>query len=49
MSWNSLGPLVALHGKTNSKEYLRILGDHVHPIVYEVFPYGDGVFQDDDA
>ena len=33
ISWISLGPIVALYVKINSKDYLNILGDHVHPMV----------------
>ena len=33
ISWNSLCLIVALHGKINIKDYLNILGDHVHPMV----------------
>ena len=48
ISWNSLCPVVALHGRINSKDYLNILGDHVvHPMVQALFPDSDGIFQDD--
>ena len=28
-------------------DYLNILGDHVHPMVQELFPDGDGIIQND--
>ena len=31
-------PIVALHGRINNKDYLRILKDHLHPIVQILFP-----------
>ena len=49
ISWNSLRPTVALHGRINSKDYLNILGDYVHPMVQALFADGDGIFQDDNA
>ena len=49
MSWNSLGLIVALHDRSNSKDYLNILGDHVHPMVMVIFPDGDGIFQNGNA
>ena len=30
ISWNSLGPIVTLHGRISSKDYLNILGENVH-------------------
>ena len=47
ISWNSLGPIVALHDRINSKDYLNILEDHVHPMVNPLFPDSDGIFQVD--
>jgi hypothetical protein len=49
ISWNSLGPIVALHGMINSKDYLNILGDHVHPVVQALFIDVDGIFHDDNV
>ena len=49
ISWNSFGPFVALRGRINSKNYLSILGDHVHPMFQALFPDSDGIFQDDNA
>ena len=47
--WHSLSPIVALHGRINSKDSVGILGDHLHPMVQALFPDGDYTFQDDNA
>ena len=44
-SWNSLDLIISLHGGINSKDYLNILEDHVHPMVQALFPDGDDIFQ----
>jgi hypothetical protein len=49
ISWKSAGPIVSLHGRINSQDYLGILSDQVHPMVSELFPEGNAVFQDDNA
>ena len=49
ISWSSLGPMVTLHGRINSKDYLSILGDHMHPMCQTLFPEGDCILQDDIA
>ena len=49
ISWNSLGSIVARHDRINSKDYLNILGDHVHPTAQALFSDGDGIFEDDNA
>ena len=49
ISWNSLGHIVPLHGRINSKDYMNILGDRVHPTVRALFRDGDDIFQDDTA
>ena len=46
ISWNSVGLIVSLQCRINSKVYLNILGDHVHPIDQVLFSDGDGIFQD---
>ena len=49
ISWKSTGPMISLHGRINSRDYLGILGDQVHPMVQALFPEGDAIFQDDNA
>ncbi|XP_076038416.1 uncharacterized protein LOC143023691 [Oratosquilla oratoria] len=41
--------MISLHGRINSQDYLGILGDQVHPMVQELFPEGNAIFQDDNA
>ena len=48
ISCNFLGPIVSLHGRISSKDYLNILGDHVPPIVQVLFHDGD-IFRADNA
>uniref|UniRef100_A0A2L2Y8P5 Transposable element Tcb1 transposase n=1 Tax=Parasteatoda tepidariorum TaxID=114398 RepID=A0A2L2Y8P5_PARTP len=49
ISWRGLGPLVRLHGRIKSNDYLSVLSDHVHPFVQTVFPGERPIFQDDNA
>ena len=49
ISWNSLDPIVALHGTINSKDYIDILRDRVHPMVQALFPEGVSIFHEDNA
>ena len=49
ISWKSAGPMVSLHGRINSQDYLSILSDQMHPMVAELFPEGNAIFQDDNA
>ena len=49
ISWNFPCSIAALHGRINSKDYLNILGDHIHPMVQALFSYGDGIFKDNNA
>ena len=41
--------MITLHGRINSRDYLGILGDQVHPMVRELFPKGNAIFHDDNA
>ncbi|MBJ5636526.1 transposase, partial [Salmonella enterica subsp. enterica serovar Typhimurium] len=43
------GPIITLHGRINSGDYVTILADHVHSMVQTLFPSGDRTFQDDKA
>ena len=49
VSWKSAGPMISLHGRINSRDYLGILGDQIHPMVHALFPEGNAIFQDDNA
>ena len=49
ISWKSRGPIISLQGKINSRHYLQILSDQVHPMVQVLFPNGNAIFQDDNA
>ncbi|XP_073446393.1 uncharacterized protein [Dendrobates tinctorius] len=49
ISWRSAGPMISLHGRINSRDYLGILGDQVHPMVQALFPEGNAIFQDYNA
>ena len=49
ISWNLLGPIIALHGRIKSKDHLHIFRDNVHLMVQVLFRDGDGIFQDDNA
>ena len=41
--------MISLHGRINSRDYLGILGDQVHPMVQALFLEGNAIFQDDNA
>ena len=47
ISWKSAGPMISLHGRINSQDYLEILGDQVHPMVQALLPEENIIFQDD--
>ena len=49
ISWNSLGHIVTMHGRINTKAYLNIFGDHVYSMVQALFSDGDGIFHDDNS
>jgi len=49
ISWYSAGPIIRLHGRITSGDYVDILGNQVHPMIQTIFPNGDAVFQDDNA
>ncbi len=48
-SWHTLGPLVPIEHCLNTKAYLNIVSDHVHPFMTTVYPSSDGYFQQDNA
>ena len=43
------GPMISLHGRIHSQDYLGILGNQVHPMVQALFLEGNAIFQDDNA
>jgi hypothetical protein len=49
ISWYSVGPIIALHGRTTVREYLDRLGIQVHPRIQTLFSNNNVVFQDDNA
>lgn len=49
ISWKSAGPMISLHGRITSHDYIKILSDQIHPMVQELFTEGNAVFQDDNA
>ncbi|KAF2343260.1 hypothetical protein FHG87_025984 [Trinorchestia longiramus] len=49
ISWKSAGPMISLHGRINSRDYLGILDNQVHPMVQELFPEGNAIFKDNAA
>jgi hypothetical protein len=49
ISWYSLGPIIALHGRITTREYVDWLGNQAHPMIRALFPNNDAAFQDDSA
>ena len=49
ISWKSANQIVSLHGRIKSQDYLKILTDQIYPMVTELFPEGNAIFQDDNA
>ncbi|MBJ3206235.1 transposase [Salmonella enterica subsp. enterica serovar Give] len=43
------GPIITLHGRINSGDYVTILHDHMHSMAQTFFPSGDCTFRDDNA
>ena len=41
--------MISLHGRINSRDYLQILRDQVHPMVQALFSDRNIIFQDDNA
>ncbi|CAB5111349.1 unnamed protein product [Rhizophagus irregularis] len=44
-----LGPIVSLKGSVTSQLHVKIINDYVVPTLYEYFPHGNGIFQEDNA
>ncbi|MBJ5686569.1 transposase [Salmonella enterica subsp. enterica serovar London] len=49
ISWFAAGPIITLHRRINSGDYVTVLADHVHSMEQTLFPSGDCTFQDDNA
>jgi hypothetical protein len=47
--WYSVGPIITLHGRITTRDYVDRLHNQVHPIIQKLFSNNDAVFQDDDA
>ena len=47
--WQSTSLIISLHGRINSRDYLEILSNQVHPMVQAMFPEGNAIFQDNNA
>ena len=47
ISWYSAGPVITLNGQITVSDYMDILGNDMHPVVQQLFPNSDVVFQDD--
>lgn len=49
MSYNGPGPLVPVEGMMNSDKYITLLQNRVVPLLSQMFPDGNGIFQQDSA
>jgi hypothetical protein len=51
ISWNSVGPIITLHGRITAREYVDAEGltNQVNPMIQKLFPNNEAVFQDDNA
>lgn len=49
MSYNGPGPLVPVEGMMNSDKYIHLLQSRVVPLLSQMFPESDGIFQQDSA
>jgi hypothetical protein len=47
ISWYSIGPIITLHGRISTRDYVNKLANKVHPMIQTLFPNDDAVFQDD--
>ena len=41
--------MISQHGKINIQDYLEVLSNQVRPMVQEMFPKGNAIFQSDNA
>lgn len=49
MSYNGPGPLVPIEGMMNSDKYIALLERRVVPLLLQMFPESNGIFQQDSA
>jgi hypothetical protein len=46
---HSVGTIITLHGRITAREYVDRLVNRVHPIIQNLIPNNDAVFQEDNA
>jgi hypothetical protein len=44
ISWYTAGPIITLHGRITTSDYMDILGNQVHRMVQILFPNNDANF-----
>jgi hypothetical protein len=49
ISWYSLGPVTAFHGRINTSDYVDVLRNQVHPMIHTLFRNKDAFFHDDNS
>ena len=49
ISLKSAGPVIFLHIRINTRDYLKTLSDHVHHIAQVLFQERNTIFKDDNA
>ncbi|CAG8660808.1 13745_t:CDS:1 [Dentiscutata heterogama] len=48
-SWHGLGPIIPIRGRMNGEAYVKLLRRHAIPVVCQLVPDGQGIFQQDNA
>jgi hypothetical protein len=46
--WDSVGPIMALHGRITARDYMDRLGNQMHPMIQTLF-LNNAVFENDNA
>jgi hypothetical protein len=49
ISWYSVGPIITLHGRITTREFVYKLDNQIHPMTRMLFQKYDAVFQDDNS
>ena len=49
ISFKSAEPMISLHRRINTRDYLKILSDQVHFLAQALFPKGNTILKDDNA